>query len=225
MGMDCCGPRNPRILFLDIDGVLNSGPYFREWYNIAREPEDTQPARFAFDASKIDPLAVERVNRIVEATGAKVVICSSWRHYHPLSRLRQILRARGFAGSVIGVTPAICDAQRGAECAAWLATHRRAAWSFAALDDDCDYQPMMGRLVKTGRKGLLDRHVRAAIKLLQTPAPKPIAAWRARSDKLMARAVTLTPNPRMLSPMAARARVLSMYKAHGYSNVVIRFKR
>ncbi len=216
------------ILFLDFDGVLNSHPYTRSRLSVGHELTETASIarRFADDALKLDPRAIQRVNRIVRATGARVVICSSWRHFHPLPRLRRFLRARGFIGSVVGVTPAICGAMRGAECAAWLATYPRAAWSFAALDDDADYEPMMHRLVKTSsknlrRNGLEDRHVTAAIKLLRSPAAWQVARWRQKAKKLMARAVTITPPPRYLLPDEARAFVDAMYAAHGYSNVVL----
>ena len=171
--LEDCDPL--RILFLDFDGVLNSGPYMRTWaqafyLTAPQEAKQSQAERFKMDAAKIDTLAIERVNRIIAATGARVVVCSSWRHFHPVSRLRRLLRSRGFVGSVVGVTPAIPGAMRGAECVAWLAAHPRAAWSFAALDDDEDYDPMINRLVRTSSAnyrydGLKEKHVAAAIKL------------------------------------------------------------
>ena len=92
-----------RILFLDFDGVLNSGPYIRTWAQnfCLTDPEEanqSQADRFEMDAARIDVQAIQRVNRIVEATGAQVVVCSSWRHFHPVSRLRRLLRSRGFVG-------------------------------------------------------------------------------------------------------------------------------
>lgn len=221
------------ILFLDFDGVLNSKSYLRAWLKKNRsvltrfhtDPTTPPEKLFAFEASKIDRVAVRRVNRIIKATGAHVVVCSSWRHYHPLPRLRQMLRARGFVGKIIGVTPTILDAERGHECAAWLATHRYAVWSFAALDDDTDYEPMMDRLVRTSVKGyrtdgLKDKHVSAAIGLLRTSATEMVRAWRTHADALTANTVPITPPPELLPLDAAHAVVQSLYAAHGYSNAV-----
>lgn len=223
--------RDPlRILFLDFDGVLNSGPYIRTWAQTfyltdPEEAKQSQAERFKMDAAKIDTLAIERVNRIVEATGARVVVCSSWRHFHPMSRLRRLLRSRGFVGSVVGVTPAIPGAVRGAECVAWLAAHPRAAWSFAALDDDEDYDPMMNRLVRTAtvgyrHDGLKEKHVAAAIKLLLSPAADQITAWRRQVKSLTKKAIHIPPPPTLLPMVRAREFVDAMYLAHGYSNVV-----
>jgi HAD domain in Swiss Army Knife RNA repair proteins len=223
-------PRPLRILFLDFDGVLNSGPYMRTWirdFYVAEPDEGTQSQteRFEMDAAKLDTQAIDRVNRIVAATGARIVVCSSWRHFHPLSRLRRLLRSRGFAGPVVGVTPAIPGAVRGDECVAWLAAHPRAAWSFAALDDDNDYGPMMDRLVRTStvgyrHDGLKEKHVAAAIKLLLSPAAKQIAAWRRRVKSLTKKAVHMPAPPKLLPLTQAREFVDAMYLAHGYSNVV-----
>lgn len=223
--------RHPlRILFLDFDGVLNSEPYLRGWLRnvCAAVPEgarQSQSERFQMDAAKLDEHAVRRVNRIVEATGASVVVCSSWRHFHPLARLKRLLRSRGFAGSVVGVTPAIPGAMRGAECVAWLAAHPRAAWSFAALDDDDDYEPMMNRLVRTAtagyrHDGLKEKHVAAAIKLLLSPAADQITTWRRRVKSLTKKAIHIPPPQKLLPMGRARKFVDAMYLAHGYSNVV-----
>ena len=208
------------FLFVDFDGVLNSLAY-------VHAHRGARPSRILERvwAAKLDPMAIARLNRIVEATGAGVVICSSWRHYAPLGALRRLLRARGFVGRVVGVTPAIRGAKRGAECVAWLSTHRREAWAFAALDDDCDYEPMMDRLVWTSspsyrRDGLEDRHVDVAIALLQKSARKTVVRWRARADKLTRNTLPIRPPSRLLSLTEARAHVDRMYEAHDYSNIV-----
>jgi hypothetical protein len=53
-----------RIIFLDIDGVLNC----------KRTPN---PRKFPY---VIDPLLLERFKRVVECTGAEVVLSSTWRY-------------------------------------------------------------------------------------------------------------------------------------------------
>jgi hypothetical protein len=82
------------VLFLDIDGVLNSTAY---WW---REGQDVPMGQ----AGAIDPAAVARLNRIIEATGAVVVLSSSWRR-QGVRRVEAMLRTRGFAWSLLAATP------------------------------------------------------------------------------------------------------------------------
>ena len=58
-----------KYLFLDIDGVLNSVSWYREEWN----------KNHVYPQGDFDPKCVELVNRIVEETGCKVVVSSSWR--------------------------------------------------------------------------------------------------------------------------------------------------
>lgn len=59
-----------KVLFLDFDGVLNSERYCRF------HPE--------LEGAVFDPVCMLRLRRIVEATGAKIVLSTSWReHWSP----------------------------------------------------------------------------------------------------------------------------------------------
>ena len=70
-----------KILFLDVDGVLNSASYF----NTRLTPRDARPR-------DIDPMRALLVHRIVEATGAKIVVSSSWRlHPDGLAEVRKAI--------------------------------------------------------------------------------------------------------------------------------------
>lgn len=60
-----------KIVFLDVDGVLNCADFFKT----AQTARDLSPR-------EVDPYKVLLLHRIVEATGAKVVVSSSWR-LHP----------------------------------------------------------------------------------------------------------------------------------------------
>lgn len=59
-----------KVIFLDIDGVLN----YTKWY-----VDDRNPGNLYGQEGDIDPLCVERVKRICQETGAKVVISSDWK--------------------------------------------------------------------------------------------------------------------------------------------------
>ena len=60
-----------KYLFLDIDGVLNHD----EWF----ESDGYKKNQGNWKVSMFDPKCVERVNKILEATGAELVVSSSWR--------------------------------------------------------------------------------------------------------------------------------------------------
>jgi HAD domain in Swiss Army Knife RNA repair proteins len=165
-----------KILFLDFDGVLNSADYVKNRREIRR------PSGHAIDA-----LTIPRLNAIVERTGAKVVVSSSWRHQYNAQRLGEILALHGFTGEVIGTTPdhvlpsdeyvrglaADCVKagigyahERGYEIQAWLTEHPEAT-RFAIVDDDSDMVHLAHRHVKTSwETGLLDEHVELLVALL-----------------------------------------------------------
>lgn len=59
-----------RIIFLDVDGVLNNGSWAMEMYD--------KGIRVYRDGILYEP-ALERLKRIVDATNAHIVVSSSWR--------------------------------------------------------------------------------------------------------------------------------------------------
>ena len=141
-----------RVVFLDIDGVLNSSDYL---YSMRRKPGGMH---------KIDPLAVERLNRITDATGSVIVVSSTWR-IMGLRSIRALLREHGVTAKIVGVTPE--DSRiRGLQIAQWINTHNVDA--YVILDDDADMGRLMGRLVQTDFDfGLTDEHVTKAIAMLR----------------------------------------------------------
>ena len=60
-----------KYLFLDIDGVLNHDKWF--------DSEHYKKHQENWKKSMFDPECVARVNRILEVTGARLVVSSSWR--------------------------------------------------------------------------------------------------------------------------------------------------
>lgn len=83
-----------RIVFLDIDGVLNHSA--------------TRGAMWSEDEPLPIPIAPEcmaRLNRLIAETGAKIVISSSWRLFARWEDLGPALMRHGLVGDVIGETP------------------------------------------------------------------------------------------------------------------------
>lgn len=155
-----------RVLFLDIDGVLNSADYMKHRRHIRR------PTREAIDAP-----TVPRLNAITDRSGAAAVISSTWRKMYQLDDLARVLAQHGVTGRVIGATPVLldplgpphkdgfqpcCSKPRAHEIAAWLDAHPEVT-SFAVLDDDSGVHALPRISVRvvqtTWQLGLLDEHV------------------------------------------------------------------
>jgi hypothetical protein len=131
------------LLFLDIDGVLNSRRFFVGRYNGA------DPDGMTWEESQIDPAAVAILNRILAETGAECVLSSTWRLMHPTFWIEDMLAGRGFTGRIIDATPDLNDKPRGLEIQAWLDAQREQPPAFAIVDDDEDMVHLSHRLVRT----------------------------------------------------------------------------
>jgi len=156
-----------RVLFLDFDGVLNSTSYFRR---VARETGRQT------GAGHIDPLAVERLNRIVKATSCRIVVTSTWRLVHTLEDLQRMLHGLS-AEQLLGVTPDRIG-PRCREIEKWLDgvsrwNSEQRQWrppvdQFVILDDDSTAGiGFASHFVQTSPEtGLTDDDVDKAIKIL-----------------------------------------------------------
>lgn len=182
-----------KIIFLDIDGVLNSV----DWQPRRPKAKATTYELAAW-MRMIDPAAVARLQRVVDATGARVVVSSSWRTMLTLWEIQACLAEGGFRGELLGVTPDLSQAHAGSpivtaparwvEIAHWLEqAHyfggdqggRRGVESYVILDDDdvlgCDVPGYVegGRLmthVRTDfRVGLTDADADRAVAILTGP--------------------------------------------------------
>lgn len=158
-----------KVIFLDIDGVLNSQQFFIK-LNQIYSGTGVYPA----PEDKLDPELILRLNRLVMESGAKIVVSSSWRigYHRNLAGLRELFRKRGIVGDVLGIT--VIDGRiRGLQIREWLETWQRVTEpveSFVILDDDSDMGPVLDRLVKTSNEtGLTDGDVERALKMLNTP--------------------------------------------------------
>jgi hypothetical protein len=157
-GGDAVSWRTMKVLFLDFDGVLNSYEFMR-----------SSPGRL----DRLDPAAVSRLNAIVDRSGAKVVISSTWRLKRSLDEIRRLLAELGFRGEVIGRTPDLVGhglvdpyVARCQEIQTWIDGHGEPLESFAILDD-AYLEEVAQFLVRTETEtGLLDEHVVAVLEML-----------------------------------------------------------
>jgi len=130
-----------KIIFLDFDGVLNSQLYF-----VKRHAEKLAGHNLGF-AGDLDPTAVGFLNELIEKTGAKVVVSSTWRIGMTAEDLQELLEKVGFKGEVIGVTPDLSSGSclRGNEILEWIKDNRAIVGAdysdyrqYVIFDDDSD---------------------------------------------------------------------------------------
>ena len=136
-----------KILFLDIDGVVNS----------------RDSTNFKNSMWPLDPYKAFLIGRIQLQTGCEVVLSSSWRH-HPDG----VKNVRERIVDVLDVTPTVGE-YRGHEIAAWLEKHPEVE-KYAILDDDCDMlvEQAPNFFKTTFQEGLTDEIARAVIEHLNS---------------------------------------------------------
>lgn len=141
-----------KVIFLDIDGVLNHGDF------CAETPNRT------IEAYPLDKKALTRLKTIVDETNADIVLSSSWRMVRQLKQAVKENLAL-FDMEFIGVTSCLYK-ERGYEIQKYLDEHPEIE-QFVILDDDADMVHLMPHLVQTTwDHGLLDEHVAKAIEIL-----------------------------------------------------------
>jgi hypothetical protein len=149
-----------KVIFLDIDGVLNN-------LESLRSPRvKVRSSKHSYSAAH--PSCVEALNRITSATNARIVISSTWRGIG-LVVLFEIFRQWGITGKTIGYTPLWgYGSERGAEIQEWLNAHK--VKSFVILDDGDDMGHLRHRLVQTDYQvGLTAADADRAIAMLNAP--------------------------------------------------------
>jgi hypothetical protein len=165
-----------KVIFLDMDGVLNSSAYMTERAKLGKWDAYDDPGDWRAVhrwVQMIDPKAARRLHSLVELTGAKIVISSSWRHAQHWTRMETILRNAGCPCSVIGETPVLSRA-RGHEIAKWLDEHPPRPSHFVIFDDGSDAGEggLAKWFVRTDlRYGLQDEHIAQALKILEPHIP------------------------------------------------------
>lgn len=130
-----------KIIFLDIDGVLNNMDAIEsERCTMGEGMWNGDTSR---SGSGFDPRNMEQLSRILEATDAHIVISSSWRKLHDLDELRAVFANWGIDPEVIiGATPSTDRGHRGQEINIWLNSfgrNGRQVHQWAAIDDDSDF--------------------------------------------------------------------------------------
>lgn len=155
-----------KIIFLDIDGVLNSDIFWRNCKNIDEE---------------IDDEAIKRLQQIVNKTNAVIVLSSSWKKLNPDNQLRTYLhdKLKEYGLTIYDQTPHL-NSNRPLEIKAWIINHPELNIDgIVSLDDDYSEEEYVkvGLTNKTIHTsfydhkcgGLQDIHIAQAINILNTP--------------------------------------------------------
>ncbi len=167
-----------KLIFLDFDGVLNS----RKWFNSLQGRDKDDKLVLVETDDHLDPEAVELINKLVEQSGAQVVISSSWRILHSLDEstdtgkierpsLNEILEKAGARFKAIDTTPRLYE-ERGIEIQTYLdylKSKGEIVESFVIIDDDSDMAHFLNtkHFIKTSFAfGFMEWHLEQALKVL-----------------------------------------------------------
>ena len=150
-----------KIIFCDVDRVLN---------------EDSTPARTKSRVIFVDEEKLLRLKRIMDATGARIVLSSTWRYDRNDPKCNGDFLELQEAFHNVGLdfydfTPVDVGIRRGMEIRAWLGLHRGEVDRFIILDDelfDFEERGLLPRLIKTdfAYGGLTEELTQEAIDLL-----------------------------------------------------------
>lgn len=118
-----------KVIFLDIDGVLNS-----------QQEAISQNVKGTFDYEGLSRVGIGLLRKLVELTGAKIVLSSTWRS-DGVGAIAGAFDAHGWRGivlhkTIVGVTPHL-SCNRGGEIGDYLSTHPEIT-NYVIIDDDSD---------------------------------------------------------------------------------------
>jgi len=149
-----------KVIFLDIDGVLNTIDTFKRRKDIYNN--------YGVIIPRIDFYRVKFLKEIIDKTDAKIVISSTWRKYdNDMKELKHVFSL--FDLDIYDVTCIDISGKKGIEINDWL--NKNEVDSFVIIDDETsDMIHLEKYVVKTRENfkatGLLEKHVDVAINIL-----------------------------------------------------------
>jgi hypothetical protein len=133
-----------RVIFLDVDGVLNSQQFFKQ----NNDPVPATSNSMKFGVGQLDTKALTLLDILIDATGAKIVVSSSWRHIWPFHEIAEMFGDVGFKNqhAIIDQTGNSKSGFRGEEVKNWLSLDRERqevggeqTTAYVIIDDDSDF--------------------------------------------------------------------------------------
>jgi hypothetical protein len=166
-----------KYLFLDFDGVLNTTGYVKRLRKEGVDPFDEFGAMF-------DPDTISNLKSIVEQTGCKIVLSSTWRN-EGLMRMQALWKDRNLPDEIYSMTPVLLsitynDARSGElftipernakalEIQAWLHRYASEPYQYVIIDDENAFFPYQQKhLVQTDENdGLTMKKAQLVIDIL-----------------------------------------------------------
>ena len=92
-----------RLIFLDIDGVLNSDLWFKS----------EAASKLTHPQNQFDPRCVALLQKILDRTEASVVLSSTWRKNHSKHQMRSIFESVGLRLNLGDFTPVLAEKNNG----------------------------------------------------------------------------------------------------------------
>lgn len=128
-----------KLIFLDIDGVLNVETYHYLEENdiwVCPEAGETElPLRYG--DQPLNSRCLKNLQTLVDNTRADIVISSSWRILYPISSLSKMFKEVGLKINIVGQTRNLPNYIRGEEVESYLdnISHKK----YVILDDSTDF--------------------------------------------------------------------------------------
>jgi len=159
-----------KVLFLDIDGVINTVGAEVGYHYMGYKFPFRKPRTEEFLTKHFDPACMYYFYTIIEETGCKIVVSSTWRHGSSLDDMKGWFLDDVISSAIIDKTksldpdkhPALVDKrgriQRGEEIYEWLERHPEVT-TFAVLDDDNDMDAIRMNFFQTDSHDGLKREL------------------------------------------------------------------
>ena len=162
-----------KILFLDMDGVVNSNNELEKYFSNLQQNGYTKENAFkqfrkdfCYSTELIFPVFAKRITTICEKCDCDIVWSTTWRtireYRNNIEYARKMLIKRGIPGErLIGYTPHLPYSFRHIEISTWLKTYGKKIKRFAILDDrqDAAYNTKRGRFFQTTIKDGLTEEI------------------------------------------------------------------
>jgi hypothetical protein len=153
---------------------LNSDRFFQ---SDGKNPIPAGANAMKFGVGQLDPTGLSLLDKLVDATGAKIVISSSWRHIWSWHEIAEMFGDAGFKNqhAIIDQTGTSPSDHRGTEIKEWLALDQERqvvgveqTTSYVIIDDtpDFDTEQMQYFVMTNPQTGIKPRDVQKAISIL-----------------------------------------------------------
>lgn len=153
-----------RIIFQDIDGVLNNPRHFKSLERV----HGVGNRHLWKPSDYLDPARMALLIELQSRTCAEIIISSKWRTTWRVEQIAALLESMGLpTGAVTGATPIIPGRSRHVEIGRWLRQQVPAVDGFVILDDDEEAGVGFWNHFVHVPNGLEQAHVDRALEILR----------------------------------------------------------